>query len=272
MSKNKIIKVGIVGCGAIGSRLALEIDKNLSRSMRLTALCDIDKEKAKKLISKLSGKPKVTSLNDLVKTCDLIIEAASAKISYLVAKRSVSVGKDVLIMSVGGLLGKNSLFERAQDKGSRIYIPSGAIAGVDAIKAARVAGIKRLTLTTYKGTKSLEGAPYLEKKLIDLSKIKKEKVIFSGPVKEAVKGFPKNVNVSAILSIASGVKDLRVKIVLRPNFKKNMHKVEIEGKFGKVTAVSENLPCPDNRKTSFLAVLSAIAVLRQIGNSVKIGN
>ena len=112
----------------------------------------------------------------------------------------------------------------------------------------------------------------MKEKNIDLTGIKKETVIFEGTASEAIKGFPKNVNVCATLSLAGiGSQKTKVKIITSPDYKANIHEIELEGDFGKLVARTENVPTPENPKTSFLASLSAIATLKNILNVAKIG-
>lgn len=270
---NEKIKIGIVGCGTIGSYLAEAIEKRFLKLAQLFALCDIDRDKAESLKEKTSSDPEILSLDELVNASDLIIETASAKVAAEVAERALQRNKDVMIMSIGGILDQaKQLFELAISKGSHIYLPSGALAGLDAVKSAAMAKISKATLITRKPAKGLTGAPYLAENKIDLSQIKEETVIFEGSAAEAVRGFPKNVNVCAALSLAGiGPEKTRVKILTSPEYKTNSHEIELEGDFGRLFAKTENLPAPENPKTSFLASLSAIATLKNILDVVKIG-
>ena len=269
---NKRIKIGIIGCGAIGTQLANAVDKKFKDKAELAAVCDKEVEKAKKLAGSLRKKPKVLSIDKLIKSADLVIECASAHISKDVARKCVKAGKDVVVMSVGGLLGAEVLFKEARKKSVNIFLPSGAIAGIDGIKAASMAKIEKVTLVTRKPPQALSGAPYILRKKIDLSKIKKETVLFHGSAKEAVKEFPANINVAAILSLAGiGPAKTKVKIIAVPGAKVNSHEIIAEGSFGKIRTLAENVPTPGNPKTSYLAILSAMAKLNQIFNNVNIG-
>jgi len=268
----KILKIGIVGCGTIGPILAKAVEKKFSSKAKVVAVCDIEKAKARQLAKKLKSSPSVTPLKKLIGKSDLVIEAASAAISFDVVKKSIQAGKDVMIMSVGGLLGRPALNSMASKKNCRLYIPSGAICGLDGLKGASPAGIKQVTLTTRKPPMALDGAPYILKKRINLKSIKKETVVFSGSAKEATKAFPKNINVAAILSLAGiGAAKTRVRIIADPRMKRNVHQVDVEGGFGRLSTRTENVPSPGNPKTSYLAALSAIATLEGIVGSVKIG-
>lgn len=266
------VKVGIIGCGTIGTEIAKVCEGRLSRRFALVGICDTDKEKALSLIRRLKKKVKILKMDDLIKIADLVVEAASAGISAKVLKKVINNKKAVLVMSVGGLIGNEGLLKEADEKGIRVYIPSGAICGIDGLKSAQAGRVDSVTLTTKKPIRGLTGAPYLEKKKIDLSEINEEKVIFDGTAKEAVSGFPQNVNVCAILSLAGiGAEKTRVRIVTSPDYTKNIHEVEITGSSGTINTRTENVPSETNPKTSALAVFSAIAMLEEIAHSVKIG-
>jgi len=261
----KKVNIGIVGCGAIGKSLAMFIDTQLRPHAKLSAICDLDLSKATSLRKVLKGsKPALTNLESLIKKSDLVIECASAKVSYKIARKSVLEGRDILIMSVGGIVTKaKELFRLAEMYKSLIYLPSGAICGLDGMKALSLAGIKKVKIITRKPPKSLEG----------VGCIKREKVIFKGNALQAIKRFPKNINVSVLLSIAGiGAKKTEVQIVTSPKFKRNSHEVLIESKAGTIKTLCENVAFRENPKTSYLAALSAMAVLKGIFSSVKIGN
>jgi len=268
----KRIKVGIVGCGTIGSEIAHACEGKLSGRMELAALCDSEKDKASSLAGALKKKPQVLELDALINICDLVVEAASAKVSADVLDKCINAGKDCMIMSVGGLIGNEKLLDLARTKGARVYIPSGALCGIDGLKSASTGRIDSVTLITRKPPKGLEGAPYLKEKGLDVLGVKAETVIFEGTAVEAIKGFPQNVNVSAVLSIAGlGAAKTRVKIVTSPEYTKNVHEVEIVGEAGRIFTRTENVPSKTNPKTSELAVFSAIATLAGIVDTVKVG-
>ena len=175
-------------------------------------------------------------------------------------------------MSIGGLLGNESLLDKAEKAGIKVYLPSGALCGIDGLKSASVGRIDSVTLTTRKPPKGLAEAPYIIKNNIDLPSIKEETIVFEGTADDAVKGFPQNVNVAAILSLAGlGAANTRVRIVTSPDYTKNVHEVEIKGESGNITTRTENLPSKVNPKTSQLAVFSAIATLEGIVKSVRMG-
>ncbi len=255
--------------------MAKTVSRDLTKAARLAALHDLIRDKSEKLSLKLTGKKDlaVDSLDQLICKSDLVIEAAHANCSLDIARKAVLKGKDAMIMSVGGVVGGFvSLTRSASRANARIYIPSGAIAGIDALKAAHLGKVRKVVLTTRKNPLSFKGVKYVQDKKIKLDKIKKDTVLFSGSARQAMKFFPQNVNVAGILSLAGiGADRTRVKIIASPSALRNIHEIEIESEAGKVFTRTENILHPDNPKTSFLAVLSAVATLKQILEPSRVG-
>ena len=225
------LKVGLVGCGAIGAEIAKAIDSGVVDA-ELIAVCDHNPQTALALIESLQHKTKKADLAELVCLSDVVVEAASQKAVPAVAR---------------------------------------AISGLDALKSARAGRIERVTLTTTKNPSGLRGAPYIMENRIDLDSLSGPTQIFSGSAIEAVKAFPANVNVAATLYLAAGEKEVLVKVIADPNITVNRHEIEVEGDFGRFFTRVENVPSPRNPKTSYLAALSAISTLRSIVEPIKIG-
>jgi aspartate dehydrogenase len=270
----KIKKVGIIGCGTIGADLAKKIAAKKFPALRLACVFDCDLPRARTVTKSLPGRVSVSrSAAELIGSVDIIIEAASSACAFEYAAAALRSGKDIIVMSVGGLLDDfTALAQCAEKSAGTLYVPSGAICGIDGMLAARESSITRVTLTTSKPVRGLLGAPYFAKKGIDLSRIKKETVVFEGTALQAIRYFPKNVNVAAILSLASlGIKKTRVRIVTSPDFTRNSHHICAEGSFGRLESRMDNVPSPTNPKTSYMAVLAAEALLRKITASIQIG-
>lgn len=262
------MKVGIIGCGFIGTEVAEFFEKD--KYFSLIGVNDIDKNKANELAKKLKSSPKFMDFDDLIAESDLIIESATKDVinGILSDKNLDKKNKKLLIMSTGGLINNLDLLNKI--KNCEILLPSGAIAGLDAIKS--VSGkIESLTLTTTKPAISLEGAPYIINNKINLSELKDKKVIFEGNLKEAIMGFPQNINVAATLSLASKFENIKIKILADPSTKFNTHEIEAVGDFGIIKTTTQNLPSK-NPKTSYLALLSAIQAIKNLKGNVKVGN
>ncbi|MCH7504845.1 DUF108 domain-containing protein [PVC group bacterium] len=266
-------KIGIVGCGTIGSALARFISLELGTSAELAGLADFDIQKAKELKKKYSLACRVCLTSELVSLSDFVIEAASIECVKDLLKLCLLENRDVMILSVGGLLENPNLYEQFRKGPKHLYIPSGAISGIDALLAAREGGIESVKITTSKPPRSLIGAPYIEKNKINLDEIKKPAKIFEGSAEDAIRAFPKNINVSAVLSLAGiGSSRTKVEIIADPGIKNNIHNIDVIGPFGEIHTICVNEPDPDNPKTSHLAILSAESMLRKIFSYIIIGS
>ncbi len=273
-AKVKTIRVGIIGCGAIGSRIARSIKNDLKGICQLTALYDINMKKAKELADHLLISPRAvkTSLKALLTSSSVVIEATNAANTHAMIYQTLKAKKDVLSMSVGKLLDAQDLFQLATKNKCSILLPSGAVAGIDAIKAASLSKIQKIILTTRKPPSGFGQNPHLRERGIDLTRIDKETILFEGNVDAAVKYFPQNINVAATIALAcQDKKKLTVRIITSPEFKTNSHEIEIVGDFGRISTRTDNEVCPDNPKTSYLAVLSGIQTLKQYCQGLKIG-
>jgi aspartate dehydrogenase len=279
------IRVGVVGCGSIGSEICKAIDSDvasgLDLGMELKFLIDTNPANIDRLCKSLTKTPDIlkydnTGLDSVLDTVDLVIECASQAAVREFIIPALKKGKEVMLLSVGALLCESGLFEEiqriAKEKGCKVYIPSGAVAGIDGLKSGAIGGIHKVELTTKKPPSGFEGNRYVKGQGIDLLSIKKAETLFMGHAKEAVKYFPENVNVAASLSIAGiGSEATKVKIVADPSAKKNVHEIVVMGEFGKFFVCIENVPSIANPKTSYLAALSAIATLKSISYPIRVG-
>ena len=261
-------RIGLLGCGAIGTQIALAIDSGKIPAT-LTHVYDTKRSQADNLVSKLQQKPEVVANSHLLSSnpLDLVVEAASQDAVRNDAVSILQNKKDLMIMSAGALLDE-SVFEvisdACKDFGKTVYLPSGAIAGLDALKAVKD-DLESVMLVTTKNPASLIGAPFFDNSDINLDKISEPTILFEGVAKDAVSLFPKNVNVAALLSLVGlGSKNTNVRVIADPNTSKNTHQINAQGKFGKISLTVENIPDDTNPKTSRLATLSAIELLRQI--------
>ncbi len=258
-------RVGIIGCGTIGSQLAFAVDAGQVKNAALVSLFDIVKGSAQSLSSKLASAPRAYDDFDafISHECDIVVEAASQDAARKFSERVLDAGRDLLIMSVG-VLADGQLLASLQSSKGKIYVPTGAIAGIDAVRAVRRL-LDSVTLTTTKSPKALVGAPFFESSDIKLDAIRERTIIYEGPAADAVKKFPANVNVAAVLSLAGiGFDRTRVRIVADPAITTNQHEIAATGSFGAFRFMVNNEPSPGNPKTSYLAVLSAIECLRTV--------
>src|SRR6266496_1871364 len=259
-----MIKVGIIGMGVIGTHIAQAITTGIP-GVALAGVTVRNPGTAR-------GHRALT-LDRLIAESDLIVEAATQAALREFAPSVLAAGRHIMVLSVGGLVGVLDEWARLAEKhGCRILVPSGAIAGLDGMKGAREGTITSVTMETRKPPRGLAGAPWIEQQRIDLDAITEETLVFEGPATEAVKAFPANVNVVAAVSLASvGPEKTRIKIFAVPGQLRNQHRVTVEGEFGRLVVEVENVPS-ENPRTGKLSYLSAIAMLRELGAPVQVGN
>ena len=269
-----MLKIGIIGCGAIGAQICRAIDSG-SINAKLVSIYDRSAKRCEKLLEFLNNKPAISSPADLVKKSDIVVECASQAAVREHGLLVLKGGKDLMVMSVGALMDEKlleDLVRAARKNNCKIYVPSGAIAGIDCLRSAKAASIERVEISTTKKPKGLEGAPFIIENNIDLYSFHERTLIFEGNAKEAVRAFPANVNVAASLSLAGiGSEETQVKVFVDPEASRNIHEITVEGDFGNFTCRIENVPSPDNPRTSLLAALSAIATLKKITEPLQIG-
>lgn len=267
------MRITIVGCGSIGSKLARAADE--MAEVKRIYLLDINRPRAEALAAELKKAIVVENVEEELYHCDLVIESASQDAARDIVPKVVSRGVDMMVMSVGALVDddfRSMVREKASHAEAKIYIPSGAICGTDGLRSSAVGRLDEVELITTKGPKSLEDVPYIIEHGIDVDKVKEPTVIFTGSARDAVKLFPKNINVAATVALLGvGFDRTKVKIVLDPGSHSNSHELRLRGEFGEMTCHTYNVPSPENPKTSHLASLSAISALKRIVSNEWIG-
>jgi len=252
--------VGILGLGAIGSFLAKELSKDPGVTEVLGY--DIDPKRLP-VVVKEAPKLHSSSAEGLLKRADVVVEAASVAAARTFLPKALAAGKHVVVLSVGALADAEFLKQClavAERHGSVLHVPSGAVGAIDALKAARFAGLEFVEIETRKRPEAL-GKP-----------TGTSGVVFEGNAVEAAAQFPANINVAVTLGLAGvGPERTRVRIVADPDAPGNVHRVHYRGDFGEVTVTLENRPHPDNPKTSALAAYSALALIRELGGRLRVG-
>ena len=205
----------------------------------------------------------------------VVLEAASheAVREHLVPllERNVSV----VVLSAGALV-DDSLRQAAEaaaaGSGALLYVPSGGIGGLDALKTACLAGVDEASIQVAKPPAAWKGIPYVESRRIALDGLKGPTVLFEGPAREGVPHFPQNVNIAAVLALGGiGVDRTTLRVVADPALELNTHTIRVSGRSGRFTIVLENVPAPENPKTSWLACYSAIAALISLRSRARYG-
>jgi aspartate dehydrogenase len=249
MANEALKKVGLIGCGAIGTVLAEAIERKLVVCDELIVF-DIDVTKAEKLKAALKFPIKiVASVGELLAAKPkVVVEAASQQAVKQYYDQILAADVDFIVMSSGALLDLDT-------SSRRVHFSSGAIGGLDALASAALAGIDEVTLTSRKNPGAL-GKTNTQ-----------EAIIYEGYAEEAARLFPREMNVAATLALTVTPAKVKVRVVSDPAVKRNTHEIQVKWRFGEIFLRFANDPHPDNPHTSALAAWSAIKLLQSLLNT-----
>jgi aspartate dehydrogenase len=263
-------KVGLAGLGAVGLEVARRLEAGIP-GLVLTAVAVRDQEKARRNLPGAGDRIPFVAAEALAQSCDVVVEGLPPTAFRGVASSVVEAGKIFMPLSVGQLLENWDLVERAKATGARILVPTGALLGLDAVRAAAEGTIHTVKLVTRKPPGGLEGAPYLLEHNISVKDLKEPLKIFDGTAREGARGFPANVNVAAALSLAGiGPDKTRLEIWADPALTRNTHRIEVDADTARFSMSIEGIPSP-NPRTGRIVPLSAIATLRGLVSELKVG-
>lgn len=266
------LTVAIGGFGAIGQAIATRLDQG-EPGLTLAAVSARDHAKAKANMAAFQKKVPVLPLDALADHADVVVECAPAAVFREAAEPALRKGKVFVPLSVGALLIHDDLAGLAEQGGGRIVVPTGALLGLDAVRAAAEGEITSVAMVTRKPPDGLAGAPYLIERGIDVTDLTEPLKIFEGSAREGAKGFPANVNVAAALSLAGiGPDRTRLEIWADPAVSRNMHRITVEADSARFEMAIENLPSQENARTGKITALSALAALKGLVSTVKVGS
>ena len=265
-----ILKVGIAGLGAVGLGVARRLDGGIP-GLVLAAVAVRDRDKAQRNLPGVGERIPVVPAEALANSCDVVVECLPPPLFRPVALSVIDEAKIFMPLSVGQLLANWDLVERAKQAGARVLAPTGALLGLDAVRAAAEGTIHSVTMITRKPPSGLEGAPYLLERGISLKDLKEPKRIFDGSAREGARGFPANVNVAAALSLAGiGPDKTRLEIWADPALTRNTHRIEVDADTARFSMSIEGIPS-ENPRTGRIVPLSVVAALRGLVAEIRIG-
>ena len=270
------MRVGIIGGGTIARLFMEHIKRGALGDASVVAIAGRGAATRGQRLAQEYGVALVTDLDRLVAQCpDVVVEAASHEAVREYGEPLLARGIAFIVLSGGALCDdalRASLERAAAKSGALLYVPSGGIGGLDALKAACMAGVDHVTIAVAKPPAAWKGIAYVEKLGVDLDHLDEPRVLFDGSAREGVPHFPANVNIAAVLSMAGvGFDETRLKVVADPALKYNTHSIEIKGKTGNISIRLENVPAPGNPKTAWLACYSALVALKAAKSPVRYG-
>jgi len=270
LSNERPLRVGIAGLGAVG----LEVAKRLVAGvpgLTLAAVAVRDVDKAQRALPQVGDSISVCKMIELANTCDVVVECLPPALFRDIAVSAIDRGRIFMPLSVAQLLENGDLIERARQKGARIMVPTGALIGLDAVRAAAEGTIHAVKMVTRKPPAGLEGAPYLRDQGISVRGLKEPLKVFEGSARDGARGFPANVNVAAALSLAGiGPDRTQLEIWADPNVTRNTHTISVDADTARFTMTIENIPS-ENPRTGKSVAPSTVAALRALVSELKVG-
>ncbi len=265
------MKVGIVGFGSIGTEVAKALINGVE-DFSLFGIVSRSRQNALKRISDLNQEIKIFDLEELVENCDIIIDCAPKEAFRQIASKCINKKKTLITVSGSGLLDNLDLEALAKKNETQIILATGAILGLDALRAASESKINEVKMITRKPPNALLSAPYVIDNNINLDNLSKPKLIFKGSASEGAKAFPANVNVAAAVGLAGiGPDKTKLEIWADPSLDRNTHKVEVDADSAIFQMSIQNVQTPENPGTGKITGLSVVACLRGLMSPFKIG-
>ncbi len=269
---DKTLSVAIGGLGAIGFPVARRLAQGMP-GFRLAAVAARDAGRAETRLAAARISVPVVPLAELAEHADIVVECLPAAQFRAIAEPAIGGGRILVPLSAGALLEHIDLVERARESGARIVVPTGALLGLDAVRAAAEGEIQSVTMTTRKPPRGLAGAPYLAQRGISLERLTAPLKVFEGSARDGARGFPDNVNVAAALALAGvGPERTRLAIWADPTLERNTHRIEVEADSARFSLAIENIPSLENPRTGRITALSVIACLRGLAGPLRIGS
>jgi aspartate dehydrogenase len=267
-----IFKTAVVGLGAIGLPVARALHRGIP-DFTLVGIAANRRAHAERRLAEHGIAVPVTTIDTLVAMADIVVDCAPARAFRAIAEPTLAAGRLLVTVSGAALLEAPELIALAEQHGARIILASGALPGLDAVRAAAEGTIHTVRIVSRKPPLSLRGAPYLDDHPIDLAAIDRPTQIFSGSAREAARAFPANVNVAAALSLAGIGPDRTVaEVWADPMVTRNVHVIEVDADSAHFTMTIEGVPSDENLATGRLTPLSVIAALRSLGNTLRVGS
>ena len=271
-SKRRIHTVGIGGLGTVGFEVARRIDAGEIDGLILGAVSARDHARARERMAGFRVPADMVAARELAARADIVVECAPAAVFREIAEPVVRAGKILVAISAGALLDHDDLVEAARATGAQIVVPSGAVMGLDAVRAAAESGIGSVTMITRKPPGGLAGAPYLADHGIDVDELDAPLKVFEGSAREGARGFPANVNVAAALGLAGiGPERTRLEIWADPGVTRNTHEIRLEAETLRFQLRIENVPSRENPRTGRSVAPSVVAALRRFVAPLVVG-
>lgn len=270
------MRIGIIGGGTIARLFLTHIARGDLGDARVVAILGRAGSERSRVLAGEYDVALVATIDALIaERPAVVIEAASHESVQTHGESVLAAGIGLIVLSAGAMADdalRARLEAAAKRTGALLYVPSGGIGSLDAIKAAVIAGVDSITIQSSKPPRAWKGIDYVEQLGVDLDRLSAPYVLYDGPARAGVKHFPQNVNIAAVLSMAGiGFDRTRLVVIADPAIDRNTHVITTRGASGDIEITLRNVPAPDNPKTAWLACYSALAALKAMQSPIRYG-
>ena len=266
-----MMKIGIAGFGTIGRVVARHIEAS-ELPLTLAAVSAGDRERAEAAMARLEAPVPILDIAELVAASDVIVDCAPTAAFRDIAETTLRAGKALVTVSGAALMQWPEAADLARAHDGRIILATGALLGLDAVRAAAIGTIHSVTMVTRKPVKSLVKAEHVVRNKIDLSALTGPLKIFEGSAQEGAIAFPANVNVAAALGMAGvGPDRTRLEIWADPALERNTHRIVVDSDSARLELIIENIPTDENPGTGRITAQSIVAALNDLVSPIRIG-
>jgi len=267
-----MLAVGIIGYGTIGRVVARALDAGID-GMRLAAVATGRRDKAAAAMAELAQPVEIMSIAAVAECCDIVVDCAPKAVFRDIAETALGRGRILVTVSGAGILANPDIEDLARTNGGRVILATGALLGLDAVRAAAEGQINEVRMITRKPPNALKDAPHIIDNDINLDGLNGAVKVFEGSAREGAMAFPANVNVAAALGLAGvGADATRLEVWADPHLQRNTHAIEVDADSARFTLNIENVQSPENPGTGKITALSVIACLRGMTAPMKIGS
>ncbi|RVT92943.1 aspartate dehydrogenase [Sphingomonas crocodyli] len=264
-------KIGIAGFGTIGKAVGKWV--LAQPDLELVGVVGGDRAKVEQSLADLGADVPIMSADALALQADIVVETAPTAAFRDIVVPALTAGACVVTVSAAALIENMDVVDIARAHGGRIIMATGALLGLDAVRAAAQGTIHSVTMVTRKPPKSLIGAPEVVRQGVDLSALTEPLMLFDGSAREGARGFPANVNVAASLALAGiGPDQTRLQIWADPALERNTHRILVDADSASFELRIQNIPTIEKPGTGRITALSVIAAVEGLTSALKVGS
>jgi aspartate dehydrogenase len=261
------MRVGVVGCGRVGSAICRAIDRGAVRA-DLTAVSDTKADRCESLVFSLARPVRSMSLPGLAASVDLVVEATNRHVAPVVMMAALNAGKDLLVTNPAALFARDDFARLAFERGLTIFAVNALLTGGSALSTAAAAPGATVNLTLTCPPAVLADAPFLRGR--ELPEAGEPQLVFQGAAPDAISAFPRLANLAAAAVIGAGDTELLVRVQVHGQPDITEIDLDIRSESQHTTSVARVASADDEPVHPEVIGMAAVGVLRSLVSSLRL--